>query len=189
MARSAAVILASGSPQRRALLERLNLDFTVRVSDAPELEQGEPAWVAIENALRKARAVARPGAHELVIGCDTIVVLDGRIYGKPPDAAAARRTLKALAGRTHEVLSGLAVLAPEVPERTALARTEVTFRELGARQLDRYVAIGEWLGRSGGYAIQGAGAKLVRAVAGEEENVVGLPLTTLLELCPELRPR
>lgn len=184
-------MLASSSPQRRALLERLGVPFTIKVSDASELEQGEdPAAVAVENALRKARAVRRPGAREVVLACDTIVVLDGVIYGKPPDATAARETVAALAGRTHEVISGLAVLAPEhsagPPERTAVARTRVTFRQLDHELLDWYVATEEWRGRSGGYAIQGQGAALALAVDGEVENVVGLPLQPLRDLCPEL---
>jgi septum formation protein len=120
-----------------------------------------------------------------VLGCDTIVVLDGVIYGKPPDAAVARETLTALGGRTHEVLSGLALLLPD-EQRTAVARTRVTFRALDAETLDWYVDTEEWRGRSGGYAIQGAGAALALAVDGEEENVVGLPLGTLLGLYPEL---
>jgi septum formation protein len=165
--------------------------FTVRPSDAEEIEQGEdPAAVAVENALRKARAVLCPGAHEAVLGCDTIVVLDGVIYGKPPDAATARETLTALAGRTHEVLSGLALLLPgnreEIVERTAVASTRVTFRELDEELLDANLAAEEWRGRSGGYAIQGAGAALALRVDGEIENVVGLPLATLLDLYPEL---
>jgi septum formation protein len=181
-----ALVLASGSPQRRELLARVGVPFTVRVSGASELEQGgDPAAVAVENALRKARAALRPGAAEAVLGCDTIVTLDGAIYGKPPDAAAARATLMALGGRTHEVLSGLALLLAH-EQRTALARTRVTFRALDEELLDWYVGTEEWRGRSGGYAIQGAGAALVTAVDGELENVVGLPLATLLELYPEL---
>jgi septum formation protein len=179
------LVLASASPQRRAILERLGVPFTVRASDTEELEDGEPGEVAVENALRKARASRRPGEREAVLGCDTIVVLDGVIYGKPPDAEAARTTLSALGGRTHEVLSGLALLLPG-EERTALTRTRVTFRALGGRLLDWYLGTEEWRGRSGGYAIQGAGSRLAVAVEGEEENVVGLPLTTLLELYPEL---
>jgi septum formation protein len=168
------------------LLERLGVPFTVRVSDASELEQGEdPAQVAVENALRKALAARREEAAEAVIGCDTIVVLDGIIYGKPADAAAARQTLGALSGRTHEVISGLAVLLPG-EQRTAVARTSVTFRAIDEQLLESYVQTEEWRGRSGGYAIQGAGAKLALSVQGEEENVVGLPLKTLLELYPEL---
>jgi septum formation protein len=146
--------------------------------------------VAIENALRKARAAHRPGAREAVLGCDTIVVLDGVIYGKPPDAAAARETLVALGGRTHDVLSGLALLLADgsspVLQRTALARTRVTFRDLAPELLDWYVDTGEWRGRSGGYAIQGAGAALASAIDGDVENVVGLPLATLLDVYPEL---
>ncbi len=185
------LVLASGSPQRRALLERLGVPFTVRISDARELEQGEdPARVAVENARRQARAGRRAGEPGAVLGCDTIVVLDGVIYGKPLDAAAARETLTALGGRTHEVLSGLALLLPDdgvgIIERTAVARTEVTFRAIEGELLDWYVATEEWRGRSGGYAIQGAGARLALAVDGEEENVVGLPLRTLRELFPEL---
>jgi septum formation protein len=141
--------------------------------------------VAVENALRKARAVRQEGAAEAVLGCDTIVVLDGVIYGKPADAAAARATLAALSGRTHEVLSGLALLLPH-EQRTALARTRVTFRVLERELLDWYVGTEEWRERSGGYAIQGAGATLALAVDGEEENVVGLPLAALLDLYPEL---
>jgi septum formation protein len=149
--------------------------------------------VAVENAVRKARSALRVGAREVVIACDTIVVLDGVIYGKPPDAAAARETLGALGGRTHEVLSGLAVLLPDrrtgTLRRTAVARTRVTFRALDDGLLDWYVGTEEWRGRSGGYAIQGEGAALVLAVEGEEENVVGLPLRTLLEIYPEISGR
>jgi septum formation protein len=180
------LILASGSPQRRLLLERLNVPFTIRFSEIAELEHGEdPEQVAVENALRKARAARRAGAAEAVLGCDTIVVLDGVIFGKPRDATEARETLSALGGRTHEVLSGLALLLPG-EQRTAVARTKVTFRAIDGELLDWYVGTEEWRGRSGGYAIQGAGAQLALAVEGEEENVVGLPLGTLLELYPEL---
>jgi septum formation protein len=190
------LVLASGSPQRKRLLEDLGVAFSVRPSDAEEIEQGEdPAAVALENALRKARAAARAGAFEAVLACDTIVVLDGVIYGKPPDEQAARRTISALGGRTHEVLSGVALLLPgacagsrerTVLERTALARTRVSFRALDEELIDWYVSTGEWRGRSGGYAIQGYGARLARSVDGELENVVGLPIATLLEIYPEL---
>jgi septum formation protein len=160
--------------------------FAVRVTDASEIEHGEdPAAVALENALRKARAARVEGRREAVLGCDTIVALDGVIYGKPPDLEAARRTLSALGGKTHEVLSGLAVVLPE-EERTAVARTRVSFRAIDADLLEWYLSTEEWRGRSGGYAIQGAGAKLALALDGEEENVVGLPVRTLLDVYPEL---
>ncbi len=177
-------MLASRSPQRRALLERLDVPFTIRAPDASELEQGgDPERVAVENALRKARAARRAGAQEAVLGCDTIVVLDGVIYGKPPNAAAARTTLMALGGRTHEVISGLALLLPD-ELRTAVARTRVTFRAIDGELLEWYVGTEEWRGRSGGYAIQGAGATLALAIEGEEENVVGLPLATAARSLP-----
>jgi septum formation protein len=179
------VVLASGSPQRRDLLASLNVDFTVRVSSAPELEEGEPQAVALENALRKARAARRPGEAEIVIGCDTIVALDGRIYGKPANEIEAAATIRALAGRTQQVISGLAVLLGE-EERTAVAVTEVTFLPISEPALADYVRTGEWRERSGGYAIQGAGSRLVKCFVGEVENVVGLPLGELLRLCPEL---
>jgi septum formation protein len=178
-------VLASASPQREAILGRLGLAFEVRPAHVRELGGGDPERVALENARSKARAASRPGADEVVIGCDTIVCLDGVIHGKPADEAAARRTLSALGGATHEVLSGLVLLMPG-EERAAVARTAVTFRALDDQLLDWYVATGEWRGRSGGYAIQKAGAALVRAIEGECENVVGLPLATLLDIYPEL---
>jgi septum formation protein len=150
-----------------------------------EIEAGDPPQVARENALRKARAVVAAGARGPVLGVDTLVSLDGEIYGKPADERHARKTLQALSGATHEVLSGLA-LSIDGRERTALARTAVSFRALSEALLDWYLATGEWRGRAGGYAIQGAGAALVRAVAGDYENVVGLPLAALIDLYPEL---
>jgi septum formation protein len=163
--------------------------FEVRPAGVDELDRGDPAEVARENALRKAHAACRRDRSELVLGCDTLVALDGVIYGKPEDEASARETLRALGGRTHEVLSGVALVRTgdgAQPPLTATVRTEVTFRELDTALMDWYVAGGEWRGRSGGYAIQGAGAVLVRRVDGEVSNVVGLPLATLLDLYPEL---
>ena len=159
----------------------------MRVSDAPERESGDPETVALENALRKARAAMRAGGgDEIVIGCDTIVALDGRIYGKPADEREAAATIRALAGNTQRVISGLAVLVGE-EERTTVAVTDVTFRAADEETIAWYVGTGEWRERSGGYAVQGAGSHLVERIDGEVENVVGLPLGPLLELCPELR--
>jgi septum formation protein len=173
--------------------------FEVRASGVQELEHGDPGELTLANARRKASAVARPG--EVVVGCDTIVALEGRVYGKPVDAGEAERTLRALSGRTHEVVSGLVVLSGDVSaqgagepgsaacEQSAVARTEVTFRELSREQLEWYVALGEWRDRAGAYAIQGAGAALVRGLRGGYENVVGLPLAELIDLCPSLLVR
>jgi septum formation protein len=199
------LILASGSPQRRAILETLGVEFVTAVSGVQELDSGEPAAVALENALRKARAVAAlhersgPGSGPAqadrslpVLGVDTLVALaggDGRgaaIYGKPADEGAARATLAALTGRTHVVVSGLALIAPGGRERTATVVTEVRFRRLDAPTIDWYVGAGEWRGRAGGYAIQGRGIALVAGIDGDYSNVVGLPVGGLLDLWPEL---
>jgi len=183
-----ALVLASSSPQRRALLQRLGVPFSVRVPETSELCSGDPLQLARENALRKARAALAPGVPEVVVGCDTLVALDGVIYGKPADERQARETLRALSGAEHEVISGLALLfgAEQGRERTAIARTGVAFRELSDELLAWYLATGEWRGRAGAYAIQGAGAALVRSVRGDYENVVGLPLASLLDLYPGL---
>jgi septum formation protein len=168
----------------------LGVAFTVRATDVEELSEGDPVQVARENALRKAWAALRPGAAEAVLGCDTLVTLDGVIYGKPPDESAARATLRALGGRTHEVISGIALLfgdrRSEAAERVAVACTRVTFRPIDEELLDWYVDTGEWRGRSGGYAIQGAGEKLAQEIDGEVENVVGLPVAALRDIYPEL---
>jgi septum formation protein len=184
------LVLASASPQRRAILDSLGLEFTVRPARVEELERGDAAQVALHNALQKARASSAqsdgaPVAGEVVLGCDTVVWLDGRMHGKPADERAARATLQALSGNTHTVISGVAVLGAGDP-RTAVARTAVTFRWLSDALLDWYVSTAEWRGRAGGYAIQGAGAALVRSVDGDFQNVVGLPLASLLDIYPQL---
>ncbi len=161
------------------------MPFTVRVPEVPERDQGEAVSLTLANALAKARAVQRPGEAETVLGCDTVVTLDGAVYGKPADRREAEVTLRALAGRTHEVISGLVLLDGD-RRREAHARTAVSFRELDDRLLGWYLELGEWRGRAGGYAIQGAGSALVRSLEGDYENVVGLPLASLLDLCPEL---
>jgi septum formation protein len=157
----------------------------VRPSGVAEIEEGEPAVVAVENALLKARAVLAEGGSTPVLGVDTVVALDGALYGKPVDERHARATLLALSGAVHRVFSGVALLRGG-EERTAVAATEVVFRVLREGLIDWYVATGEWRGRAGGYAIQGAGAALVREVRGDYENVVGLPLAALLDLWPQL---
>jgi len=157
--------------------------FQVRPADVAERMDGPAAEAAAENALRKAGAVRRPG--ELVLGVDTVVSLDGAIYGKPGDVGEAAVMLRALSGRTHAVVSGLALVG-ENRRDVVTATTAVSFRDLSEGMLDWYLGTGEWRERAGSYAIQGAGAALVRAVDGDYENVVGLPVATLLDLCPEL---
>jgi septum formation protein len=141
----------------------------------------------VENALRKARAVAAdvPEA-DLVIACDTDVVLDGEVLGKPADAAEARIYLDRMSGRAHEVMSGLVVVRRGGGERSGLERTGVVFKQLSLAEKVRYVDFGEWEGRSGGYAIQTLGSTLVERLEGSVSNVVGLPVGLLAELAPEL---
>jgi septum formation protein len=158
----------------------------VRPADVPELASGQAAQLVQENALRKARAARDAAAQEVVLGCDTLVGLDGAVYGKPADREAAQAALRALAGRTHVVHSALALLLPDGELRLASACTRVHFRELDEALLAWYLGRGEWRGRAGSYAIQGAGAALVRAIEGDYENVVGLPLSTLLDIYPDL---
>jgi septum formation protein len=145
--------------------------------------------VAIENAYRKAAAVAGSGAgwgdDVPVLGVDTVVTIGGRLYGKPRDRDHAGQTLKALSGRRHAVIGGICVIEAD-RTRTAAARTLVEFRELDESELESYLDTGEWRERAGAYAIQGRGAALVRAIEGDYLNVVGLPLATLIDLMPDL---
>jgi septum formation protein len=167
----------------------LGVPFEVRVSGADELINGaSPDAVAAENAHRKARAVASDAGGDQtlpVLGVDTVVALDGRIYGKPEGPEQAVATLRQLSGREHTVVSGLSVISGDV-ERTAVARTGVRFRPLTDDEIAAYVGTGEWRDRAGGYAIQGRGALLVAEVHGDYLNVVGLPVAELVRVAPEL---
>ena len=141
--------------------------------------------MAEENARRKALAVAAGAGDAVVLGADTDVAIDGDILGKPEDEQAAGRFLARLSGRTHEVVSGLA-LVERGDVRAAIEVTHVTFRALDDATIDWYVGCGEWEGRAGGYAIQGRGAALVQRIEGDYLNVVGLPVATLIDLWPGL---
>jgi septum formation protein len=179
------VILASGSPQRKEILERIGIEFEVVVSGVEEIVHGDPAEVVLANALLKAQAVAREGS--IVIGCDTDVVVEDHLIGKPEDEIRAREYLAQLSGRVHQVFSGLAVIGPGSDQtRTGVAVSEVRFRELSSHEIDRYLASGEWRNRAGGYAIQGRGSALAAGIEGDIANVIGLPVGLLLELVPEL---
>jgi septum formation protein len=173
------LILASTSPRRREILEQLRIPFEVVVPSYEE-SSGDP----VEHALGKARSVGffdeRP-----VLGCDTEVMCEGRVYGKPETEKDAEEMLESLAGKTHEVVSGLALLTPPW-EEVHRDVTRVTFRPLDARDLAHYVASREWEGRAGAYAIQGLGSILIERLEGDFSNVVGLPVGLLLELAPDL---
>jgi septum formation protein len=180
------LLLASTSPQRRAILEQLGLPFDVV---APRYEERDPPGASPvdlvrEHARGKARSVAREAGERPVVGVDTAVVLDGAVFGKPADASDAERMLERLGGRTHEVVSGLCLVTPgweEVLDET----TSVTFRSLTPRDLAAYLATREWEGRAGAYAIQGRGAALVERIEGDYLNVVGLPAAALVRLLAE----
>jgi len=173
------LVLASTSPRRREILELLGIPFDVV---APEYEETEEDPVA--HALGKARSVLAVADGRPVVGCDTEVICDGRVYGKASSAEQAEQMLESLSGRTHEVVSGLALLTgawEEVHSETTL----VTFRALTPRDLAHYVASREWEGRAGAYAIQGLGASLVERIEGDFFNVVGLPAALLVRLLAE----
>ncbi len=184
------ILLASTSPQRRAILEQLGLPFDVV---APAYEEHDPPDADVydlvrEHARGKARSVAHLGGpHRPVLGVDTAVAVGGAILGKPANATEAERMLEQLAGRTHTVVSGLCLLTAgwEVLEHEA---TSVAFRELTPRELARQLAHGEWEGRAGGYAIQGRGAALVERIEGDYLNVVGLPAALLVRVLAERFP-
>jgi septum formation protein len=178
------ITLASGSPQRKEILRKLGLDFTVVVPGVEELTAGNPEELVVENARRKAAAVG----GRLVIACDTDVVLDNEVLGKPADAGEARAYLDRMSGRAHTVMSGL-VVVEDGEERVGVEKTTVLFKELTDAEKDRYVRFGEWEGRSGGYAIQTLGSSLVERLEGSVSNVVGLPVGLLAELAPALFER
>jgi septum formation protein len=171
------IILASVSPQRRAILEQLEIPFEVV---APNYEEsgGDP----VELAAGKARSV--DGGERTVLGVDTEVVVDGEALGKPAGPGEAEAMLERLSGRTHEVVSGLC-LRTAAWEELHGETTLVTFRSLDARDLAHYVASGEWEGRAGAYAIQGLGASLVERIEGDYLNVVGLPAARLVRILSE----
>ena len=172
---AAPLILASTSPQRRAILEQLRIPFDVVAPAFEEVDGTSP----LERAAGKARSV--DGGDRPVLGVDTEVLLDGELLGKPADETEAEAMLESLSGRAHDVVSGLCLRTAaweELHEETTI----VTFRTLTPRDLAHYVASREWEGRAGGYAIQGLGASLVERVDGEFLNVVGLPGSLLVRL-------
>ena len=176
------IILASASPRRRELLERIGLTgFTVAAPNVDEsVEPGlSPADTVEQLSLRKARAAAeRFGPNDLIIAADTVVALDGGILGKPRDADDAFAMLSALSGREHRVCTGVTVLRGDRAV-TEHETTAVTFRELSPDEIRGYIATGEPLDKAGAYGIQGVGALLVSGICGDYSNVMGLPVFRL----------
>ena len=194
------IVLASGSPRRKELLEREGVEFTVRVSEVDEFLEPDllrqPEEAAKKLAERKARAVLEEMLNEayvgtaVVVGADTMVVVDGAIYGKPEDEADARRILGELSGRAHQVITGVSVWlagAPANEEDISIAfrsfaeTSHVVFKELDDELIERYIATGEPMDKAGAYGVQGKGGEmLVERVAGDFDNVVGLPVKRLI---------
>ncbi len=182
-----AFILASASPRRAALLEQLGIPFRVDPSHIPEdLLPGEsPEEHTRRLSVAKAREVRARHPEALVLAGDTVVVLDGRILGKPRDTGEAVEMLLALSGRTHLVVSGLALALPHGAVKAGAMTTEVTFRDFDSALAEAYVATGEPMDKAGAYGIQGFGGALVREIRGDYNTVVGLPIPLLLDLLAE----
>jgi septum formation protein len=178
------LVLASASPRRRELLGRLGVPFEVHPVDADEAPRPGEAAADLVRRLAVAKAEAAlvavaDGDDAVVVAADTEVVLDGEVLGKPADAADAAAMLRRLAGRTHEVLTGVAVAASwgdTAAVESRVARTAVTMTELADAEIAWYVATGEPLDKAGGYGIQGGGGLFVSSIEGSWDNVVGLPL-------------
>jgi septum formation protein len=182
------LVLASRSPQRRAILTQLGVPYRVVEPDYDEQALPlRPSELVEAHSLGKARSVVRAPRDGAILGVDTAVVIDDDVLGKPTDAVHARTMLDRLAGREHVVCSGLTLLSDEL-EITRHASTTVRFGAWTPDELDAYVQLGEWQGRAGGYAIQGRGAALVEGVSGDYANVVGLPVALLVRLLREIFP-
>ena len=181
------LVLASTSPQRRAILEQLRIPFDAVAPAYDECDEPHlsPVELVRAHAERKARSLHEDG--DLTLGVDTAVVLDGKVYGKPADGGGADRMLRELSGRSHLVVSGLCLLGPAF-EVVRDAQTTVVFRSLSTADVALYLASGEWRGRAGAYAIQGLGGGFVERIEGDYLNVVGLPGALLIDLLERHAP-
>jgi septum formation protein len=178
------LILASGSPRRKELLENLRLSFQVSVSEIEETvdEHASPDEIVMSLALQKASDVASRFPHATILGADTIVTYDSHILGKPKNKEEAESMLRMLSGRTHEVYTGVAIVSPDQTV-TFFERTEVTFWELSEEEIQTYIESKEPFDKAGAYGIQGFGASLVKRINGDYYSVVGLPVArTIREL-------
>ena len=169
------LILASGSPRRRELMEQTGLAFTVIPAETDEsVAEGLPPKTMVKHLARqKALAVAEKNPGAVVLGADTVVAIDGEVLGKPKDEEDARRMLRLLSGREHCVHTGVCIVRPDGTAITFCETSRVTFRGISPDEIDRYVATGEPMDKAGAYGIQGGGAKLVRDYSGDYTNIVG----------------
>ena len=184
------VILASASPRRRELLEKFGVPFIIRVADIDEhMDPSRPAYDEVGRVSKKKALAVTREADDILIAADTIVVCQGKVLGKPKDEAEAKAMLQLLSGRDHQVMTGCTVLRGE----TSVTFTEVTdlhFRPLTEKEIDRYVASGEPMDKAGSYGIQGGAALFCQRMVGDYYNVMGLPVCrlgmTLKEIAPEV---
>lgn len=176
------LILASNSPRRKELLQQIGLEFQVRVSDAQEvITKTDPGEVVEELAKIKAKTVAdQLSGDELVIGADTVVVLEGEILGKPRDRQDAFAMLSRLQGNTHQVYTGVALISKEETQ-VFYEMTEVTMYEMNQEEIRSYIETGEPMDKAGAYGIQGKAAAYVKGILGDYNNVVGLPLAQVYQ--------
>ncbi len=180
------IILASKSPRRNDLLRRITHDFRVVPSDAAECQSGSPSERVLRSARAKARSVGRRQAG-VILGADTVVVIDERVLEKPRSRADAERMLRFLSGRTHRVLTGIYIWdTANGDERDACVSTDVRFRALDDAEIAWYLESGEYEDKAGGYAIQGRAAVFIESIVGEYTNVMGLPLCALSLLLREM---
>lgn len=181
------VILASGSPRRKELLTEAGIPFEIDVSDVDETVDGLPAQMVAVLAERKARAVADKKEEGLVIGADTLVALDDCALGKPVDDDDARRMLRSLSGRTHDVLTGVCVIDAKTGKTlVSTVRSGVVFRPATDAEIEDYIATGEHRDKAGAYAIQGLGGRFVAGFEGSRTNIIGLPMERLTEMLAEM---
>lgn len=172
------LILASGSPRRLELLRQIGVEPEVFPVDAEELKEGLPEEVVEKNARLKAAAAEKLRPGETILAADTIVAFDGRILGKPRDKADAFDMLKALSGQAHSVFTGMAAVE-NGETKSLVVESKVYFFPLTDEAIEGYIATGEPMDKAGAYGIQGKGALLVRAIAGDYNNIVGLPVAAL----------
>lgn len=174
------VILASGSPRRRELIREMGIEFEIDVPDVDETVEGAPGEMVKVLAERKARAVAEKRHEGLIVAADTLVALDGRALGKPADDTEAKAMLRALSGRTHDIVTGVCVMdAASGKYMVEADRTGVCFRVISEEEIEAYVATGEPRDKAGAYAIQGGAGVFVARYEGSWTNGVGLPMELL----------
>ena len=182
------IVLASASPRRKEILKEMNVVFTVEPSlyEEDNAQDLLPEELVKQQARGKAAEVARRISSKFpVLGADTIVVLDGKVLGKPQNKAEAAQMLSLLSGRTHEVLTGVAVILGKTM-RSGVARTKVSFRNISKADIDAYIETGEPMDKAGAYAIQGIGGQFVKEIYGSRSNVIGLPKALTLTLLEEI---